>query len=633
MTVLLKEFPFLARYGEELTDIAQLPVGRDHEMETLASNLIRPQMNNVLLLGPAGVGKTSFMKGYATLHRHTGLLVFNVDLPSMGGEGDDKFAERLTGLANDVLKFNKRRIERGDAGHTVIFLDEMHLITMNGNSGNGGGSAAGNALKPLMQDGHIKIVGATTDEEYVRYIKPDNALTRRLQIMNMSAPSIAVTREILVKMASRYLGAENVDYIVDPVVYDEIIDYTDRFLPSFAQPAKSIDIMDASIGFYRSMRSKVADGQAHKSKLIQYINHALIARIMKDKAGVDVDWHTDIASVKKIITSKVMGQDNAIKMIENRLFVANARLQDDGRPLANFLFAGSTGVGKTQLAKAMAEGMFGSSELLLRYDMSEYSMAEDARLFQERISVDISRHPYGVVLLDEMEKAHRSIMHMLLAILDDGRLSDQYGRQVTFTNAIIVVTTNGAADVFKDIHSQSLDVEDMDMTLREELGRTFSPEFLGRFDEIVPFEALDVSSFENIARIDLANIKHRVEKMYGIEISFQDRVSNYLVKERFSALRNTSAGGGRAMNRRIAREVTPLIAKVIDGAQSHNKTISLIRIVVNGEMAIENKQIAKTDSHLAANFVTRDGYSGELTASMTRAALTKLGDKRAEASF
>lgn len=618
------EFPYLYEYGERLAPVKRLPIGRDHQFETMESNLRRPEMNNVALLGPAGVGKTSFMEGYATIHKDEGLIVFDIDLPTMSGEGDNKFAERIKGLADDVLKYVNHRKEAGETGDTIIFLDEMHLITMSGNSGSGGGSAAGNALKPLMQRGLIKIVGATTDEEYDRYIKPDQALTRRFQTMNMPEPSDTVTASILETMAGVYLGKENVPYIVDPIVYAEIVDYTNRYLPSFAQPAKSIDILDAAIGFYRSARVAVDRKQRPKSDLTKYINHELIARIMNDKAGVDVDWQTDIETVMNHIKTSVMGQDAALRMIENRLFVANAGLQDYSRPLANFLFAGATGTGKTQLAKAMAESMFGSERFMIRYDMSEFSLSEDARVFQDRISSDISKSPYSVVLLDEMEKAHRSIVHLLLGILDDGRLTDQYGRQVTFTNSIIVVTTNGAADVFKDMRSQSLTVEDMDSMLRETLGNTFSPEFLGRFDEIIPFEPLREDTFENIARIELNKLTRQLGERFSINLTFHKRVADYLVKERFAALTNTAAGGGRAMNRRIAREVTPLVARVIDEGKRLDKSVAIIQISVNGEMAIENKRRAITDSHLTAHFVTRDRFKGELSEKMRRAEFTKV---------
>lgn len=629
VNVTKNEFSYLFTYGERMEPVTRLPIGRDRQFETMESSLRRPEMNNVALLGPAGVGKTSFMEGYATIHRTEGLVVFDIDLPTMSGEGDNKFAERIKGLADDVLKYVDQRQDAGDHGDTIIFLDEMHLITMNGNAGSGGGSAAGNALKPLMERGLLKIVGATTDEEYVRYIKPDQALTRRFQTMNMPEPSDDVTIHILKNMADVYLGKENVPFIVDQVIYDEIVDYTNRYLPAYAQPAKSIDILDAAIGFYRSARISVDKDQESKDILTQFIDHALISRIMFDKAGVDVDWQTDILTVMNHIKSNVLGQDAALRMIENRLYVANAGLQDYGRPLANFLFAGATGTGKTQLAKAMAESMFGSERFMIRYDMSEFSMQNDTRMFQDRISSDINKAPYSVVLLDEMEKAHRSIMHLLLGILDDGRLTDQYGRQVTFTNAIIVVTTNGAADIFKDMRSQSLSVEDMDITLREELGNTFSPEFLGRFDEIIPFEPLQEDTFENIARVELNRLTKQLSERFSINLSFHNRLADYLVKERFTALTNTGAGGGRAMNRRIAREITPLVARVIDEGKRTDKSIAFIQISVKGEMAIENKRTAVSDSHLTAKFITRDRFKGELSEHMRRAELTKIEESTA----
>lgn len=622
-----KDFPYLVKYADLLEPVNRLPIGRDAQFATLEDSLLRPEMKNVVLLGPAGVGKTSFMEGYATIHQNEGVVVFDIDLSTMSGEGDNKFAARLKALADEIIKYSELRTELKQHGDTIIFLDEMHLITMNGMSGTGGGSAAGNALKPMMQRKQIKVVGATTDEEYERHIKPDQALTRRFQTMHMPEPDDYVTISILKNMASTYLGKENVPFIVDPDIYDEIVVYTNRYLPSFAQPAKSIDIMDAAIGAYRSARLAVIRDEAEKSTLKRFINHDLLARVLKEKAGVDIDWKSDISDVMQTIKSRVMGQDTAIKLIEGRLFVANAGLQDHDRPLANFLFAGATGTGKTELAKATAQAMFGEERHMIRYDMSEYSMPDDLKTFQQRLSSEISKKPYTVVLFDEMEKADRSIMHMLLAILDDGRLADQYGRQVTFTNAIIIVTTNGAADMFRDIRSQNLSVDAMDTSLRNELGKTFTPEFLGRFDEIIPFAPLEEEVYENIAKVELSRTIEKLSERFNITLKFDSRVLDYLVKERFTALNDTGAGGGRAMIRRISREVTPLIARVISEMDTLGKELAFVRVSVHGEMAIDNKFVARADSYLIASFVTRDAYSGDLSERMLRPELTKIKNK------
>lgn len=602
--VSLDAYPMLSTYAKPLRGTRRMPVGRELELQAIEANLSRVEMNNVALLGPAGIGKSHLMEGYAARQIDRGVIVLEIDLPSMSGDGDNKFAERISTLAEEVLQFADDRVKEGLYGDVIVFLDEMHLLTMHGNSGEGGGSAAGNAIKPLMARGVIKLVGATTDEEFDRYIRPDQALTRRFQQIQVSEPDFKTTVTILHNMATTYLG-ENRDKIVDPEVYAEIVDYTTRFQPALAQPAKSIDILDAALGYYNARRYK--------------INHELIKLIFKQKLSVDVDWHTDIETAMKTIRSRVRGQDVALQLVENRLYTANAGLQDPGRPMANFLFAGSTGVGKTELAKAMAEAMFGSEDKMIRFDMSEYSRPDEVTDFQNRLAAAITKTPYAVVLLDEFEKAARPITHLMLGVLDDGRLTDRYGRLVTFTNAIMVLTTNGAAESFRDIQQQGMDIYEAENHVREELGNSvFSPEFLGRFDEVIPFAPLDEDGFLMIAKIQLRKQVERVKNLHNINLEFAPEVATYLVHERFAALDDTSAGGGRAMGRRIEREIVPLIARAIDYARVDHYTIRDMRVIQHGELAALSKDLVFSDSELGVVFITEDLVKGTLLPGMKR---------------
>lgn len=603
-----KQFPYLIQFADLMEGSLDGIVGREVLLDSISANLMREKMNNIILLGPAGTGKTSLMEGYAAIHRQEGVMVLGVDLGVMGGDGDSKFAERISNLAKEVLLLTDLRYQQGITSDIIVFLDEMHLLTMHGHSGEGGGSSAGNAIKPLAARKGIKLIGATTDEEYQKYIKPDQALTRRFETVNVEEPDDFTVIEILQQFAKKSLPPEIYRTISVNTFY-EIVQYANQYLPAFAQPAKSLGIMDLAIGYHRSR------GRA--------INHELIRDIMLVKANVDVDFRTDIATVDRILREKVMGQDTAIDLVENRLFVANAGLQDKTKPVANFLFAGSTGVGKTELTKAIAESMFGSSDKMIRFDMSEYSLESDVRLFQRRVSSAIDKTPYSVVLFDEFDKACREIMNLLLGILDDGRLSDEYGRQTTFTNAIVILTTNAAADTFKDAKLHNIGLDEMEKMIRGELGKVFSPEFLGRFDEIVPFGTLEEIHFEKIAQMKLAKLVTQMQLDYNCRLTFDSKVMRYLLFERFDALMDPAAGGGRAMSRRIDREITPLIARAVDSARFHHERITEMTVYVDGIMAADRKDMLKGSSVLAVKFKTASKKDGVLKGNATTVAYTQ----------
>ena len=596
------KYPVIAEFSEVVPGSKRPPLGREREILEMDYILSSPEMKTAMLLGPAGVGKSALVAGYSEKYKNDGVVVFEVDLPRMSGEGDNKFAERIKRFADEFIALAdhalKETAEDPVPVHTfILFMDEMHLLTMHGVEGTGGGSSAGNAIKPLMARGEISIIGATTDEEFNKYIRNDAALTRRLQSINVAEPKPDVQLIILKDMARRHLGPDY-ESIVDEETLLEIMDYTDRYQPAFVQPAKSLKVLNTAIG-----RHRVDKGP---------IDHQMIAQIMYVMAGVDVDWQTDIETVMNYIDHRVIGQPLALEMIQDRLYVANAGLQDKGRPLANFMFAGSTGVGKTELAKALTQSMFGAEKFMIRFDMSEYPLKEDVEVFQHRLAAAISKTPYAVVLLDELEKSHKNIMNLLLGVLDDGRMSDVYGREVTFTNCILITTTNAAHNVFQEIRKQQMSVTEIDGLLRRELMREFSPEFLGRFDEIIPFQPFDAESYERIAHIQLEKEVAKVKDRFDVDVSFEQRVAVYLVHEDFRPLRDTSAGGGRAMKRRIEREITPLFARVLDEIKTSPYELAGMRIEVLGEMVAEHKDLRVSDSYLAVTFLATEQRTGAI---------------------
>lgn len=546
--------PLLDMYAEEMgLDLSYDVIGRKNELKSLDANMQRPRMNSILLLAPAGAGKTAIVESWAR-HRVNEIQTFSIDLVSMGAQGENEFAARIKALVEEVIKLNEQ-----SSRQMCLFIDEVHMLGMPN-------YAVGlESLKPAMARGAIKLIGATTDEEYVQHIQGNQALDQRFQRFNVSEPSDKIVFKILKDMWMKEIP--NVKF--NPDLANTIIEYG-RFFPADSQPRKSIRLLDDMIGWHRSQGIPV--------------NERLLDNRIYETAGVNPKWKVNIDSLMDIVKSRVKGQPYAVQQIEGSLNVAVAGLSDPKRPMGTFMFTGTTGVGKTELAKAMAQGLFGSEDHLIRFDMSEFKTRESVDLFRYSIADKINKKPYAVVLLDEIEKADPNVVDLLLQITDDGRLSNRFNRQVTFKNAYIILTTNVGHETYREAYEQGKSLTKLLNLVQSTLEKKFRPEMLGRIDAIVPFNPLTKSVRSEIAETRLTEFAQRLVNEFNIQFRLTERVQNFIAHENVN--RSTSSGGGRDLNRRIKKTLYVPVAELIN----KEPNVAELQLDVYGDMIIENKQ-------------------------------------------
>lgn len=548
-----KKYPIFSRFASPLVLGVNHPIGREAEVRALKAQLARPELSNVVLLGPAGVGKTALVEILASQDATSDY--FEIDFSKMSAQGENVMASNMKTLVEEVRQFQK------DTGKTIVlFMDEFHQLVQLS-------AAATEAIKPILARSglyNIKIIAATTFEEYVEFIEPNEALNERLQRLTISEPPVELIRKMLRGMTAQYAP----DASVRPSLYDNIIDISNRYLPSRHQPRKSRQIYDSMLGYHNAFGVP--------------LDEKLLNQVIFETIHVNTQWHADVKEMSKYLHDSVFGQDVAIETVIDRLQISIANLADDSRPQGSFIFSGSTGVGKTELVKAVTKYLFGTEDAMIRFDMSEYS--EDASVddFREKLSDAIRQAPYAVVLLDEIEKASDKVSLLLLQVLDDARLSDRYGRQVTFSNAYIVLTTNLASEVYSQVQTSGASTKEYLGLVRKALAREnsgFRPELLGRIDKIVPFNPLSDDVLEKIAELNLQKLMRDVMKKHNIKLKIDKKVKEYLVYEHFDS--TTNGGGGRALKNRIGDEVTTPVASMINNSPEYRS----LAVTVAGKMS------------------------------------------------
>lgn len=552
-TVDTSKYPIFSQFASPLVLGVNHPIGREAEVRALRAQLSRPELSNVVLLGPAGVGKTALVEILAS--QDSSSEYFEIDFSKMSAEGENVMASNMKTLVEEVRQFQK------DTGKTIVlFMDEFHQLVQLS-------PAATEAIKPILARSglyNIKIIAATTFEEYVEYIEPNEALNERLQRLTISEPPVELIRKMLRGMTAQYAPDVN----VRPSLYDNIIDISNRYLPSRHQPRKARQIYDSMLGYHRAFNVN--------------LDEKLLNQVIFETIHVNTEWHADIKEMSEYLQAHVFGQDVAIESVLDRLQISIANLADDSRPQGSFLFSGSTGVGKTELAKAMTKYLFGTEEAMVRFDMSEYSEDSSVDDFREKLSDAIRQTPYAVVLLDEIEKASDKVSLLLLQVLDDARLSDRYGRQVTFSNAYIVLTTNLASEVYAQVKKSGAGTKEYLVLVKKALARTgsgFRPELLGRIDKIVPFNPLGDDILERIAKLNLQTLMRNVLSKHNIHLKIDKKVTEYLVYEHFDS--TTNGGGGRALKNRIADEITTPVAEFINTSPEYRA----LAVSVGGTMS------------------------------------------------
>ena len=636
--------PTLDQYSRDLTAMAadgklDPVVGREKEIARLIQILSRRTKNNPCLVGEPGVGKTAIVEGLAQ-RIVSGMVpdsvknkrVVVLDLSGMvaGSKYRGEFEERIRNVINEV---------RSNQG-ILLFIDELHTII--GAGGAEGALDASNILKPSLSRGEIQLIGATTLEEYRKYIEKDAALERRFQPVTVEEPSEEETLEILKGLRPYYEQHHGVaieDSALEAAVKMSVRYINDRFLPD-----KAIDIIDEAaskvrLGGYHvtpemdALELKLREIQNDKEKAVKAadlsmakelqarqreieaeiagykekeerrnkrkkisVTESSVADIISDWTKIPVQRLTEgetrrLARLEKELHKRVIGQDEAVKSVAQAVKRGRVGLKDPNRPIGSFLFLGPTGVGKTELSKALAEAVFGSEQAMIRVDMSEYMEKHSVSKligsppgyvgYDEggQLSEKVRRNPYSVLLFDEIEKAHPDVFNILLQVLDDGHITDAHGRKVDFKQTIIIMTSNAGAQSiiepkklgFMSNQDEKQDYDRMKSDVMEEVRRLFKPEFLNRIDEIMVFHPLNKSHIKKIVNIMLKKLEKRCREQLEIELKITESVREFLAESGFD-----SKYGARPLRRAIQIKLEdPMANALLEGRIKRGETVRI----------------------------------------------------------
>ncbi|MCX4766125.1 ATP-dependent Clp protease ATP-binding subunit [Streptomyces sp. NBC_01275] len=623
--------PTLDKYGRDLTDLARQGrvdpvIGRDDEIEQTIEVLSRRGKNNPVLIGDAGVGKTAVVEGLAQRIADDdvpdvlgGRRVIALDLTGVvaGTRYRGDFEERLNSIVGEISAHSDQ---------LIVFIDELHTVVGAGGGGEAGSMDAGNILKPALARGELHIVGATTLEEY-RRIEKDAALARRFQPILVPEPSVVDAIEILRGLRDRYEAHHQVRYTDEALV--AAVELSDRYLTDRRLPDKAIDLIDQAGARVRlGARTKGTDVRAMEREVEQLardkdqavadesyeeatrlrdrivqlrkritdvtgeeaadegrhleVTAEAVAEVVSRQTGIPVASLTQeekdrLLGLEERLHERVVGQEEAVRVVADAVLRSRAGLASPDRPIGSFLFLGPTGVGKTELARALAQALFGSEERMVRLDMSEYQERHTvSRLVGAppgyvgheeagQLTEAVRRHPYSLLLLDEVEKAHPDVFNILLQVLDDGRLTDAQGRRVDFTNTVIVMTSNlGSEAIIRrggGIGFGSGSGEGDEEARREQILRPlrehFRPEFLNRIDEIVVFRELTSEQLRQITDLLLQKTRRLVHAQ-GVTVEFGDAAVDWLAERGYQP-----EYGARPLRRTIQREVDNQLSRLL----------------------------------------------------------------------
>jgi len=650
--------PNLDQFGRDLTELAREGkldpvIGREKEIERVIQILSRRTKNNPVLIGDPGVGKTAIAEGLAQKIAEGDVpellknkRIVALDLPAMvaGTKYRGEFEERLKNVLAEVKK----------AGDVILFIDELHTVI--GAGAAEGAIDASNILKPALARGELQAIGATTLDEYRKHVEGDPALERRFQPVIVGEPSREDTIQILKGLRDKYEAFHRVRITDDAL--EAAVDLSMRYITDRFLPDKAIDLIDEAAARVKlrtvtppddikELEDKLEDIRKEKEEAVANQDYEKAAKLRDDEqklkeeieklkenwnstasnssavvtaediaqivsswSGVPVKQLTEAESerllnLEKILHQRVIGQDEAVEAVAKAIRRARAGLKDPKRPIGSFIFLGPTGVGKTELARALAEAMFGDENAMVRIDMSEYMEKYSvSRLigsppgyvgYEEggQLTEHVRRKPYTVVLFDEIEKAHPDVFNILLQILEDGRLTDGKGRTVDFRNTVIIMTSNAGAHLITKQKSVGFssgrdesenEYDKMKENVMEELRRTFRPEFLNRVDEIIVFHPLDEENLKEIVDLMLKDVSKRLaEKNIFMEVTPAAR--DFLAKEGFDPVY-----GARPLRRAIQRMVEDnLSEELLKGTISPGD--SVIADVENGKLVFRKKSV------------------------------------------
>lgn len=550
--------------------------GRKREVTAILSTFARKVISNVILLGAPGVGKTALVQGLAKKDKSRVYLEVNLSTMLVGDNGVTEAADRLRRLFEEVEIYQAeiRSQNQAQSGEIVMFIDEFHrIVSMS--------PLVAQEIKPILAESAsrgLRILAATTFEEYDEFIAGDKALNDRLELVKIRELSKAEVIQILDNFLKANLSDD--DYLkFDKKIYTKIYEYTNRYNPSSPQPRKSLYLMDRLLGYY------LAFGM--------YPTEEMLNIALYESLGVNVNIQLDVNKFESALNHRVFDQKFAVNLISRQLQNAVSKLVESERPLSSFLFVGSTGVGKTEMAKGMTKLLYGDERLMIRFDMSEYSLAESVERFREQLAHDVWAQPYGVLLLDEIEKANPSITRLLLQVLDDGRLSDKYGREVSFKNLYILLTTNTGSEIFRAIEpyvnasddGTTNSLGEYNAVIRSNLmeSDSFPTELINRIDSVIPFVPLKEGTYYQILKRKINQIRKAAMEKHGVTLKVSADVLDYLIKDKYST--DTQSGGSRGLEHQLHFEVTSKISKFINMYPGSKE----LNVIVEGEAAHKNK--------------------------------------------
>ena len=624
--------PALDSFGRDLTEMARTDeldpvIGRDKEIQRVIQILSRRKKNNPVLIGEAGVGKTAIVEGLAQkiiasdvpeLLNNRRLMILDLAGMIAGTKYRGQFEERIKAVMKEIK----------ESPDVIVFIDEIHTLV--GAGGAEGAIDASNILKPSLQRGDIQCIGATTLDEYRKNIEKDPALERRFQPVTVEPPSVKETISILKWLRDKYEAHHKVKY--SDKALEAAAKMSDQYITARFLPDKAIDLIDeagskAKLSTMirpkdlKDMEDKIEVLRIEKEEAVKNQDFEKAARFRdqekqnrmeldkklnqwkngKNQKEIEVsdeeiasivsDW-TGIPLVRleeetekylklgESLKKKVVGQDEAIEAIAHSARRSRAGVKDPKRPIGSFIFMGPTGVGKTLLARKLAEVMFGDEDAIIQIDMSEYMEKFNvSRLvgappgyvgYEEggQLTEKVRRRPYSVVLLDEIEKAHPDVFNILLQVLDEGRLTDSYGRKVSFKNTIVIMTSNIGADLMRKAGAIGFTTQKEDVTykemkerLLEAVKKTFKPEFLNRVDDVIVFRSLNKEDLKHIVEIEILEVQRRLEEK-NIELIIDDKAKDFIIEKGFDVV-----FGARPLKRTIQRYLENSLAEELLAGQ------------------------------------------------------------------
>ena len=566
----------LSLYARNLTQMAsegrlEPMIGRQGELLAIIRVLGKKTKNNPLLIGEPGVGKSALAEGLAQRVAEgsvpemlSGAQIYALDLAQMvaGSKYRGEFEERMKAVVSEAAQQE----------NAILFIDEIHTLV--GAGGSEGSLDAANILKPALARGEVRVIGATTYREYQKYIEKDAALARRFQRVDVAEPDKVQTRAILRGLKPRYEAFHRV--VIGEEAIDAAVELSARYVTDRFMPDKAIDLLDEAASM-RKLEERSAGGNDAPAPRLDAQD---IARVVSQWTGVpvgrmDAGDNADVLGLEEKLRRRIIGQDEAVSALCRALRRARAGLGDPGRPFGVFMLLGPSGVGKTELCRALSDALFGSEDALIRIDMSEYAEeATASRLIGSppgyvgfgdggQLTDAVIKRPYSVVLFDEIEKAHPKIFSLLLQLLDDGRLTDSVGRKVSFRNTVVVMTSNVGVsfDMDKRLGFAGDSTQDgaqaRKRTILAQAKQTFRPEFLGRIDEMIVMNSLTQRDGEQIAALLLGRTAQRLAAR-GVLLEFDDEAAALLAREGMDAM-----SGARNLRRLIAARVEEPLADML----------------------------------------------------------------------